>query len=490
MNVKVGSLTFGNNSKVITQKQNVKKQKAVTFWNHKAVKPTLGIMTFLAVTLLGYGSFAYAFQHKIYPGVNVAGINLGGKTKDEALQLLGQKYKEWSSQKMTVAVGDTKVTEKLTNIGVSYSPGDLADKAFAVGHSQNWFENAKSTVNLAFNEVSFNPTYNISKKKWNNYLNQLSSKIEKKAEDPHLELANGKTKIVLGQTGITLETDKLKDQIFTKAQAGTLDEIQAPVTKSQIAVPDDQAAQITQTADNYLAHTISLTYENQNYVASKSEIFTWLILTKNGEDFSLSLSSQTIAGFVSSAARHIDKAAIAKEVTPAGQGLSEGAAGQAVNQSAAVSAVKAALAGKGSDQIALAVSPVQPSVRTIYPAGTPGLFPAKYIEIVLSKQTLYAFDGQTLVRSFLISSGVASHPSPVGMFAIYSKSRSVLMSGPDYYLPNVQWVNRFYGPYSIHGTYWHSNFGHPMSHGCINATNGDAAFIYTWAPMGTPVVIH
>src|SRR3989304_3965506 len=444
MNVKVGSLTFGNNSKVITQKQNVKKQKAVTFWNHKAVKPTLGIMTFLAVTLLGYGSFAYAFQHKIYPGVNVAGINLGGKTKDEALQLLGQKYKEWSSQKMTVAVGDTKVTEKLTNIGVSYSPGDLADKAFAVGHSQNWFENAKSTVNLAFNEVSFNPTYNISKKKWNNYLNQLSSKIEKKAEDPHLELANGKTKIVLGQTGITLETDKLKDQIFTKAQAGTLDEIQAPVTKSQIAVPDDQAAQIT----------------------------------------------QTIAGFVSSAARHIDKAAIAKEVTPAGQVLSEGAAGQAVNQSAAVSAVKAALAGKGSDQIALAVSPVQPSVRTIYPAGTPGLFPGKYIEIVLSKQTLYAFDGQTLVRSFLISSGVASHPSPVGMFAIYSKSRSVLMSGPDYYLPNVQWVNRFYGPYSIHGTYWHSNFGHPMSHGCINATNGDAAFIYTWAPMGTPVVIH
>ena len=41
--------------------------------------------------------------------------------------------------------------------------------------------------------------------------------------------------------------------------------------------------------------------------------------------------------------------------------------------------------------------------------------------------------------------------------------------------------------FSFHGTYWHSNFGHPMSHGCINMTIDDAKKLYDWA---TPVVTN
>ena len=64
------------------------------------------------------------------------------------------------------------------------------------------------------------------------------------------------------------------------------------------------------------------------------------------------------------------------------------------------------------------------------------------------------------------------------------------MSGPGYRLPNVQWVQYFVGANALHGTYWHHNFGHPMSHGCVNLTNKDARFLYNWAPYGTPVVVH
>ncbi|GAH64816.1 unnamed protein product [marine sediment metagenome] len=148
------------------------------------------------------------------------------------------------------------------------------------------------------------------------------------------------------------------------------------------------------------------------------------------------------------------------------------------------------LFGGGSRQFAMSTSIVDFDTTTIYPEGSPGLFDGKYIEIVLSKQTLYAWQGDVLVNSFLISSGLSGTPTPVGTFSIYSRSRSVLMAGPGYYLPGVEWVNRFTGPYSIHGTYWHSNFGNPMSHGCVNATNGNSQFVYEWAPMGTPVVVH
>jgi len=113
----------------------------------------------------------------------------------------------------------------------------------------------------------------------------------------------------------------------------------------------------------------------------------------------------------------------------------------------------------------------------------------KYIEINLSKQTLYAFENGQIINSFLISGGLMG-ATPTGTFSIYSKNASVTMAGPGYYLPGVPWVSWFTGPYSIHGTYWHSNFGHPMSHGCVNASTPNALWIYNWAPVGTKVIIH
>lgn len=115
----------------------------------------------------------------------------------------------------------------------------------------------------------------------------------------------------------------------------------------------------------------------------------------------------------------------------------------------------------------------------------------KYIIIDISRQKLYAYNGKLVVKSFYISSGTRIHPTPKGKFRIFAKTRSTLMDGVDYYLPNVQWVSWFRsGGYSIHGTYWHHNFGHRMSHGCINASNRNAKWIYQWAPIGTPITVR
>jgi lipoprotein-anchoring transpeptidase ErfK/SrfK len=90
----------------------------------------------------------------------------------------------------------------------------------------------------------------------------------------------------------------------------------------------------------------------------------------------------------------------------------------------------------------------------------------------------------------LVSTGVAGWRTAVGEFAIRAKVNSQTMSGPGYYLPNVQYVMYFYGAVAIHGTYWHDNFGHPMSHGCVNLPMDAAGWLYKWASIGTPVVSH
>ena len=114
----------------------------------------------------------------------------------------------------------------------------------------------------------------------------------------------------------------------------------------------------------------------------------------------------------------------------------------------------------------------------------------RWIDVSLSKQTLYAYEGNTIVKSFLVSTGVAEFPTVTGKFHIYIKYLYTDMHGADYFLPNVPYTMYFYKSYGIHGTYWHHNFGHPMSHGCVNMYTPDAEWLYYWASVGTLVNIH
>ncbi len=127
---------------------------------------------------------------------------------------------------------------------------------------------------------------------------------------------------------------------------------------------------------------------------------------------------------------------------------------------------------------------------------TPQIF-EKWIEVNLSQQRLYAHIGDATVFSTYVSTGVADHPTPTGSYHIFSKLTADDMTGgvaggADYYfLPAVPWTMYFIGGgYAIHGTYWHHNFGHPMSHGCVNAETGAAKMLFDWAPLGTRVEVH
>ena len=124
------------------------------------------------------------------------------------------------------------------------------------------------------------------------------------------------------------------------------------------------------------------------------------------------------------------------------------------------------------------------------PAPAPAPTGSKWIDIDLSSQWLTAYAGNTAVFSTSVSTGLANTPTPVGRYSVRYKVASTTMSGPGYYLTGVPWVMVFTGAYSIHGTYWHNKFGQPMSHGCVNVSVGNARWLYNWAPVGTPVVIH
>ena len=119
----------------------------------------------------------------------------------------------------------------------------------------------------------------------------------------------------------------------------------------------------------------------------------------------------------------------------------------------------------------------------------------KRILVDVTYQTMSCYEGDSEVFFTRISSGakwnvrgerVDTWETPVGRFPIWRKLLSLHMSGGTtgggWDLPAIGWVSLFVGSgVAVHATFWHNNFGEPMSNGCVNARPEDSKWVFRWS---------
>lgn len=118
----------------------------------------------------------------------------------------------------------------------------------------------------------------------------------------------------------------------------------------------------------------------------------------------------------------------------------------------------------------------------------------KWVLINITLQYLWAYQGDQVLWQGYVSTGTAKFATPPGSYNVLSKLESQTMEGVlggEYYnVPDVPDVMYFTDlGHALHGTYWHNNFGTPMSHGCVNLPMDVADWMYQWAPLGMRVEI-
>src|SRR5690606_8441016 len=189
---------------------------------------------------------------------------------------------------------------------------------------------------------------------------------------------------------------------------------------------------------------------------------------------------------VDTLAEKVDREAQPTTVIADGDGkvlntLVEGRTGRTLGATAGIAAAFAEQLESGSAAYVLPVTITEPTVTKI----------SRSIEVDLSEQRVYLRQDGKVVKSFLASTGKPATPTYTRTYrigwklAMQNMGNKDLTKSPYYYTENVPWVMYFNGDQAFHGAYWHNNFGHVMSHGCINLRISDAKFLYDWAPYGT-----
>ncbi len=141
-------------------------------------------------------------------------------------------------------------------------------------------------------------------------------------------------------------------------------------------------------------------------------------------------------------------------------------------------------------------SAAQTSTQSQAPA--PSYGGSKLILVDISEQHMYVYDGDTLVYSFVASTGM-HNATKVGTFAVQSKIPNAYGSTWDIWMPD--WLGIYYAgglENGIHAlpilpngaTLWAGYLGTPISYGCVVLDTYDAELLYNWAEIGTPVKIQ
>jgi len=133
------------------------------------------------------------------------------------------------------------------------------------------------------------------------------------------------------------------------------------------------------------------------------------------------------------------------------------------------------------------------TVDTTPPQGVTG---NRWIVVNLYEQSVTVYDNRQLVFATLIASGGEPYYTRPGLFQIYEKKPLETMTGAFeasksdyYYLEDVPWTMYFDQARALHGAYWRAWYGYPGTHGCVNLSIGDAAWLFQWAKEGDWVYV-
>jgi lipoprotein-anchoring transpeptidase ErfK/SrfK len=121
----------------------------------------------------------------------------------------------------------------------------------------------------------------------------------------------------------------------------------------------------------------------------------------------------------------------------------------------------------------------------------------KRVLVSISQQRLDAYEGDTLVYRFIVSTG-ANNGTRIGTYSILDKIPRAWSDPWGFWMPD--WLGIYWVGYTENGIHalpeltngnviWGDGLGTPISHGCVVLSTADAQLLYDWVDIGTQVEI-
>jgi lipoprotein-anchoring transpeptidase ErfK/SrfK len=339
--------------------------------------------------------------------------------------------------------------------------------------------------------------FNADQIKFHDFLFKSASYTSQPAKDATLKIKNGKVVITNSVPGKRYGLLFPKDTLIDNANSLKPTTVDLQLLAYKPAITDKQLKSYEPQLKQILSQRVVLHISGTDQVVGSSDIGAWLDLSiDKNQKFKIDVNSGKVIEYINRVAQNY----IHETQDQVNVKRDDGSIAVLVVGSNGTDVVKKSdIAVDISNKVLTAqgIEEDLPIKVAHYKTITAGDYP-KWIEVNVTDKTMFAYRKTTLDRSFKVSAGAPATPTVLGQYKIQRKYVQQDMTGQnadgtDYFQAQVPWVSYFYGGYAIHGNYWRplTWFGNiNSSHGCVGVSVADGKWIYDWAPVGTPIVIH
>jgi vancomycin resistance protein YoaR len=158
---------------------------------------------------------------KIYPGVSVGGVPLGGKTSEEAQGIVEEHAR--SLDEIELDGGSKEFAVSASRLGVEFDVRTAVDRAYAVGRQGGILKRTKERLEATLGTVSAPLEVDHNRERLREGLANVVDALEVESAEAEFTLIGSKVSVTPSRTGQRVDEEKLLDDIAAGLSEGRRD---------------------------------------------------------------------------------------------------------------------------------------------------------------------------------------------------------------------------------------------------------------------------
>jgi vancomycin resistance protein YoaR len=270
----------------------------------------LGFVLFVSLVAAFMIGYQIWFAGRIFPGVTVGGIPVGGMTPAAATGAIQAAITYPQTGQILLQDGQNGWVAKPQELGLFLDPGASAQAAYKTGRQGGLFQRLSTQFNAWYRGASLAPTLVFDQRLAYQYLANIARQIDRDVSEAGLSINGTEVIVRSGEVGRTLDIDA--SLALVSAQVQTLQDGLVPlVVRETPPVILDVSAQ-AEIARNILSQPLTLTMpegmsaEGAPWVFDQQTLASMLAIERvkdgDGETYQVGLNSQALISFLSNLA--------------------------------------------------------------------------------------------------------------------------------------------------------------------------------------------
>ncbi len=253
----------------------MKKIKIKSF-NKKISSRTIFVVLAVLIILFAGIILDNYYQDKIWAGVFVGDQSLNSLTKVQAAEKLDSEIKNRYGDGILLTCENKVYRTNLDKLGMEIKIKDSVEKAFSIGHQENFYERIKERWQALNNKKNIPLDFSFDENKLENYLNENLSELETKPVNASFNFIDNDFTPTKSAEGILIDRKKLKNDLG-KNIGDFKNEI--VILNLEITKPEaesDETGEAYQQAKDLADSKISLKYNDENWPLENEELISWI----------------------------------------------------------------------------------------------------------------------------------------------------------------------------------------------------------------------